>query len=171
MKLRFYSFLSLIGLLIALVSLGCASKVVVPFTPVPGSSPVVQIVQPADSATVNGNLVVTVNFSNFAIVDVNGAKNVTGQGHLDFCILNAAPNTDTTQSGPTPPTFVIAGGGSCAIITSSYVLENNLTPGDYELRAELVQNDNSSLNPPVVDSIFITVTSNTNQVELVVNQK
>lgn len=174
MKIRFFSYFLVVILLISLISFSCSSsaaKIPVPFTPVPGATPTVQITQPANNAVINGNLSITVDFSNFAMVDPNGADNIVGQGHLDFCILNAAPDTQSTQSGLVPPTFVISGGGSCAMTAGSYVLENNLAPGDYQLKAELVNNDDTELNPPVIDTILITVGSGSQQVNLNIYQK
>jgi hypothetical protein len=176
MKIRSYPFIAGIILLISLICFGCSSapsapNVQVPFVPVPGSSPVVQITQPSDQAVVNGVLNIMVTFSNFAMVDANGAENADGQGHMTFCILDADPVNQSQEETPLPPPFVITGGGSCAFTSGSFVLQDNLPAGNYQLKAELVNNDGTELDTPVIDTIFVTVGPGSHKVNLLIYQK
>ncbi len=114
-------------------------------------TPDVQIVQPVDGATVTGSSVdVSVDVTNFEIVDALGSANVVGQGHLHY-FMDAEPPTEPGVPAVTEP------GTYVPTINTTYTWQN-VSPGMHNFSVELVNNNHTPIEPPVVR----TVTANVN---------
>ncbi len=138
-------FLVLMVVSIMVVLAGCTSA------PVPTSAPAIKITHPTDSDTVSaGALQVNVDVSNFILVDKLGQANLPDQGHIHYFLDVDAP---TTPGQPAIP----AAGTWTATPATSYSFENVLV-GTHTISAELVNNDHTPLNPPVVAKVTFSAT-------------
>ena len=98
-----------------------------------------------------GDLTVTIQASNFNIVDKQGQANVSREGHVHYYLDVDAP---TTPGQPAiPPSGVWA-----HVATTSYTF-TNVAPGAHTISVELVNNDHTPLEPPVVKKITVNVSS------------
>lgn len=128
-------------------------------TPVSGSTsslgavPSVRITAPAEGATVAaGDLQISIVVSNFEAVNKLGAAKSAGEGHVHFFVdVSAIP------TAPGKPA-VSAEGTYHAVATTSYTI-TNVGPGNHTIAAELVNNDHTPLEPPVVAKVSFTVGS------------
>ncbi len=109
--------------------LGCPPETV--------DEPTLSIVAPADGSTVCGSpLAVELDIENFVLVDLDeGLDPEPGSGHVDV-YLNG--QSATMASG------------------ASFEVEA-VTPGEYQLRAELVAADHTALDPYVGAFVYIAV--------------
>jgi len=132
--------LSLAFILIATVLLtGCVTN-----------PPELTIISPADNAVVNGSSVtVTVDVKNFNLVDKIGQANVAGEGHLVYFIDEVPP---IEQRLP-----VIASPERTYATTETAYAWQNVALGGHVLGVELVNNDDTPLNPPVVSVIQVSL--------------
>jgi outer membrane protein assembly factor BamB len=132
------------------VGSGTAPSVVAFSIGTPGAAPQLGIARPAPGATVEGStVVVTAWVKNFALVNKPGQANVAGEGHLHYFLDVDAPTT------PGQPAITAA--GTYVATPYLYTVWSNVTTGTHTLSVELVNNDNTPLNPPVVESVTITV--------------
>jgi plastocyanin len=118
----------------------------------PGGSPVISIMQPSAGASLPaGNITISVDVSNFNLVDKLGLTNVAGEGHIHYFIDVAPPTTPgqpaTTAIGTFAPT-----------IATTYTWQN-VTAGQHTFSVELVNNDHTPLTSPVTATVTVTVTS------------
>lgn len=114
--------------------------------------PSLVITAPKDGAQVPaGNVVVSVQTSNFNIVDKLGKENVSHEGHLHYFMDVEAP---TTAGKPA----VTAAGTYAATANTSYTW-TNVAAGAHTFSVELVNNDHTPLEPPVVAKVAVTVTA------------
>lgn len=117
-----------------------------------GGSPEILIVQPPAGASLPaGNVTVSVDVSNFNLVDKLGQPNVTGQGHIHYFMDVAPPIT------PGKPAFT-AVGTYAPTIQTSYTWKN-VTIGNHMFSVELVNNDHTPLQLPVTASVNVTITN------------
>ena len=98
---------------------------------------------------VNSDITITVAVSGLNLVDATGKPNVAGEGHIIYFLNVAAP---TTQGQPA----TAAAGSYYATAATSYTW-SNLPDGAFTFYVELVNNDNTPLNPPQVAKVAITV--------------
>jgi plastocyanin len=118
-----------------------------------GTSPQISITQPtAGQSLPAGNITVSVDVSNFNLVDKLGQANVTGEGHIHY-FLDVTPPT-----APGQPAIPPSGSTWAATANTTYVFKN-VSAGSHTISVELVNNDHTPLQPPVTASITITVTN------------
>ncbi len=119
--------------------------------PAAEAAPSVAIVEPADGATVPaGDVTVTVEVSNFEVVDNLNAPAAPGEGHVHFYIDVA--DLPTTPGQPA----VSAQGTYHASATTTYTWPD-VPPGEHTFAVQLVNNDHTPLDPPVVAEVTVTV--------------
>jgi hypothetical protein len=145
-RLRTYALLMVILFVIVPLS-SCRPE------PVVSNDARVIILQPsADSILSSNSVTIRTYVENFNLVDKSGQANRLGEGHL-ILYLDVAPPTVKGQSALTT--------GSTYIISAekSYIWENVL-PGKHSLWVQLVNNDNTSLEPPAAVRVPFTIVSN-----------
>lgn len=112
--------------------------------------PSVVITTPEDGSTIPaGDVTVSVQVSNFNVVDKQGQANVPNEGHLHYFLDVDAP---TTPGQPAIP----ASGVWAHVADTTYTF-GNVAAGTHTISVELVNNDHTPLNPPVVAKVTITV--------------
>lgn len=153
MKKRVFPFGRLIiaiPILVSLLALGACSKT---STTTTTPAPTLTITSPGTMVPTPGNVTVTVRATNFKIVDKQGQTKVTGEGHIHYYMDVDAP---TAQGQPAIPAS-----GVWAHVSSTDYTFTNVSAGTHTISVELVNNDHTPLNPPVVQKISITVTAQT----------
>jgi hypothetical protein len=119
-------------------------------TPTPNFSgpPSVKITIPDNGDTITSNYIeVCTDVENFLVQDAIGKPNVPNQGHLHF-YLDTQPQT---SPGATPPA------GAHVSTTYDCYIFPDVTPGKHTITVELANNNHTPLNPPVYDTITVTV--------------
>lgn len=115
------------------------------------AAPAVDITAPADGATVPaGDVTVTVEASNFEVVDRLNADPAPGEGHVHFYM-----DVDQIPTTPGQPA-VSAQGTYHASATTSYTW-TDVAPGEHTFAVQLVNNNHTPLDPPVVAEVTVTV--------------
>jgi len=110
------------------------------------------ILSPRDGASVpSGNVTVDIQVSNFNIVDKQGQANVSHDGHVHYYLDVEAPTT--------PGQPAIPASGIWAHVAASTYTFTNVAAGTHTISVELVNNDHTPLEPPVVARITINVQS------------
>jgi hypothetical protein len=123
------------------------------------TAPVLSIARPVAGATLpSGSVTVTTDVLNFAVVDKQGQANAVGQGHVNFYLDMDAPATQGQSTVPASGTFASVSG-------TTYTFKN-VPAGTHTISAELVNNDQTPLNPPVVQKISITTEDNVPSVQI-----
>jgi hypothetical protein len=146
-----------VAALVAVIGLaGCTVQPAQVPAPGPMSAPSVTIDSmmidfPTDTTLPARNIAVSVSVANFNIVSKMGEASVPGEGHLHY-YLDVDPPT-------TPGEPAITQGDTFIASTESSYLWENVSPGSHTLSVQLVNNDHTPLQPPVTDSIKITVAS------------
>jgi hypothetical protein len=111
-------------------------------------NPTLSILTPQEGAQVwTGNVTVTVEVKTFDLVLLSGLAKVPGRGHIIY-YLDVIPPTAPGQLAVTAP-------GTYAATTSTSYTWNIASRGVHLLSAELVNNDNTPLDPPVVASVTV----------------
>ena len=119
-------------------------------TSAPAPAPSITITSPTGNIVPQiGNVTVSVQVSNFTLVDKLGEANVAGEGHIHYFLDVDAPTT------PGEPA-VTAAGTYAATAATSYTW-HNVGGGPHKFSVELVNNDHTPLAPPVVASVSVTV--------------
>ena len=126
-----------------------------------GGGPSLSITSPADGATVDaGELRVVAEVNGARIVDKIGSAPKRGEGHIVFYASirpGAGYEVPTTQGKPAN-----AGGTgyiAAAAATTTYDWRPwNLKAGTQNLAVQLVKNDTTPLDPPVIAEVTVTVT-------------
>ncbi len=114
------------------------------------AAPMIKILEPADGSDVSaGNVTVSVEVGDFKIVDKAGQENVEGEGHIHYYMDTAVP---TAQGEPA----ITAEGTYVHIANTSYTWQN-VTPGMHNFSVQLVNNDHTPLNPPVLSLNSVNV--------------
>ena len=128
---------------------GCQSTTTTPPTTTT-AAPTIKITSPSSGVIpVAGNVTVTVQVTNFNVVDKQGQANVPGEGHIHYYLDVDAP---TTPGQPAIPTS-----GTWAHVASTSYTFTNVTGGPHKISVELINNDHTPLVPPVVDTVNVTV--------------
>ena len=131
-------------------ALGTAALLFVAVACTKGPTPSVNFLEPTEGATVSaGSVKLFIEATNFMIVNQLGKSNRGGEGHVHF-FLDVDP-IPTTKGKPA----VSAEGTYHAVAASSYTIPG-IAPGKHTLAVELVNNDHTPLDPPVVAAISIT---------------
>jgi hypothetical protein len=113
--------------------------------------PAVDITAPDDGDTADaGGIEVEVDVSDFDVVDKLGEPPVDGEGHVHFYMDVAS--VPTTPGQPA----VTAEGTYHAEATTSYTWED-VPAGEHTFAVQLVNNDHTPLEPPVVAEVTVTV--------------
>ncbi|MCK9277687.1 MAG: cupredoxin domain-containing protein [Methanoculleus sp.] len=122
----------------------------------------VTIVEPMEGAALlAGNVTVSVNLTNFTLVEPAGQPNAPGEGHLHYYLDALVP---TNASAPAIPET----GGYVVSTNTSYTWEN-VTPGEHNLSVQVVNNDHTPLIPLTFDTVNVTVGGNATGNATVVN--
>lgn len=131
---------------------GCTSPVE-PTTPTPTpvpSSPSLSITSPEDEATLpSGAVKITVEVQNFNLVSKLGTVSVPGEGHLHYYMDVTVPTEPGTPAVTDPGTFA-------PTPETSYTWES-VTPGVHTFSVMLVNNDHTPLEPPVLETVTVSV--------------
>jgi plastocyanin len=110
--------------------------------------PVMVILTPRDGANVPAeNLTVSVQVANFNLVDKQGHANVPREGHLHYFLDVEAP------TAPGKP--AIPAGGVWAHVPDTGYSFGAVTPGPHTISVELINNDHTPLDPPVVAKVTV----------------
>jgi hypothetical protein len=144
--LRTYAIL-MVSLLVIILLSSCRPE------PVVSDDAMVIILQPsADSVLSSNSVTIRTYVENFNLVNKSGQANRHGEGHLVF-YMDSAPPIAKGQSALTP--------GNTYIISAekSYTWENVL-PGQHSFWVQLVNNDNTVLEPPAAVRAPVTVVAN-----------
>lgn len=114
-------------------------------------APSVEISTPEDGATVAaGGVEVTVDASDFQVVNKLGQDPVAGEGHVHFYL-----DVDEIPTTPGQPA-VTAEGTYHAEATTSYTWPD-VGAGTHTFAVQLVNNDHTPLEPPVTAEVTVTV--------------
>ncbi len=128
----------------------------------PAAEANVTITSPEEGASVAaGNVTVSVNLTNFTLVEPTGQPNAPGEGHLHYYLDAVVP---TNASAPAIPET----GGYVVSTNTSYTWEN-VTAGAHNFSVQVVNNDHTPLIPLVFDTVNVTVGGNVTGNATVVN--
>jgi hypothetical protein len=145
-RLRTYALLTVILFVIVPLS-SCRPEPVAP------DDARVIILQPsADSAISSNSVTVRTYVEYFNLVDKSGQANKPGEGHIIF-YLDVAPPTVSGQSA-------ITYGGTYIISAKKSFTWENVLPGQHSFWVQLVNNDNTVLEPPAAVRVPLTIISN-----------
>jgi hypothetical protein len=112
--------------------------------------PAVVIVSPRDGEVITGNsVVITAEGANFNLIDKIGQTNAPNEGHLMFYQDVEAPTIQGPQATTRPDSYFAAAAASHTW--------TGLAPGTHTFSIQLVNNNNTPINPPVSAKITITV--------------
>ncbi|MBI4333441.1 MAG: cupredoxin domain-containing protein [Chloroflexi bacterium] len=115
------------------------------------TGPVVKIISPSGRLPAPGDLKVTVEVSNFNVVNKLGQPIAAGEGHIHY-YLDVDPPTSPGQRAVTAP-------GTYAASTAISHTWTAIPAGRHKLGAQLVNNDHTPLSPPIVSIVEIEITS------------
>lgn len=120
-------------------------------TPATEAEPSVTITEPADGATVPaGDVTVTVEVEGFRVVDNLNAPAAPGEGHVHFYL-------DVAELPTTPGQPAVSAQGTYhASATTTYTWPD-VPPGEHTFAVQLVNNDHTPLEAPVVAEVTVTV--------------
>jgi hypothetical protein len=118
--------------------------------PVASEDAMIIVLQPSAEATITSDSVIVRTYiENFTLADKAGQDNQAGEGHLVF-YLDAAPPTVAGVSALTSE-------GTYYISTEKAYTWENVSPGQHSFWVQLVNNDNTSLEPPAAVRVPVTV--------------
>jgi len=119
-------------------------------TPTPIPQPTVTINSPPDGAELSADdVTVSISISDFNIVQKLGASPVSGEGHIHY-YRDAEPPTTPGQPAVTEQ-------GTYAATTETSHTWENMEPGTHTFSVQLVNNNHTPLEPPIIDKVIITV--------------
>lgn len=111
------------------------------------------ITSPEEGASLAaGNVTVSVNLTNFTLVEPTGQPNAPGEGHLHYYLDAVVP---TNASEPAIPET-----GGYVISTNTSHTWENVTPGEHNLSVQVTNNDHTPVIPLVFATVNITVGEN-----------
>ena len=99
-----------------------------------------------------GNVTVSVNLTNFTLVEPTGQPNAPGEGHLHYYLDAVVP---TNASAPAIPET-----GGYVVSTNLTHTWENVTAGEHNFSVQVVNNDHTPLVPLVFDTVNVTVGGN-----------
>lgn len=136
-------------ILVGLVALAACT----PGTTATSASPCIVITSPSENSTAPpGPVTVTVSVCNFTLVDKLGQPNVAGEGHIHYFLdANPIPTTPGKPALTAPGTYA-------PTAATSYTWPN-VTAGTHTFAAELINNDHTPLNPPLISKVTVTVSA------------
>jgi plastocyanin len=139
---------------------GCATNAPVPpqttVTTTP-ASPQLSIISPQNGAVIpSGNVPVTIQISNFNIVDKQGQAKVAGEGHVHF-YLDVSP----IPSDPAKPAIPADKNAAWAHVSGTSYTFTNVSPGMHTVTVQLANNDHTPVIPLVTQSVMFTTTTGT----------
>lgn len=112
----------------------------------------IRIVTPEDGQSVeSGDVLVEVVIEGFDLVDRLGAEPAAGQGHIHYYMDVAPPTVPGVPAGPED--------GDTTVSTETSYVWSNVEPGQHTFAAQLVNNDNTPLEPPVMDHVTVRATA------------
>ncbi|MDD3858056.1 MAG: hypothetical protein PHP43_08415, partial [Methanoculleus sp.] len=118
----------------------------------------ITIVEPMEGASVAaGNVTVSVNVTNFTLVEPTGQPNAPGEGHLHYYLDAVVP---TNESAPAIPKT-----GGYVISTNLTHTWENVTAGEHNFSVQAVNNDHTPLIPLAFETVNVTVEGNITPVE------
>jgi plastocyanin len=113
-------------------------------------TPKIVIKDPVEGSEVApGNVTISVEIMNFLLADKFGQKNVPGEGHIHYYMDAVVP----TEPGKP----AISAPGTYAPSPNTSHTWDDVAPGRHNLSVQLVNNDHTPLDPPVVSTVNITV--------------
>ena len=123
-------------------------------TPTPPAAEAnVTIIEPMEGASIpTGNVTVSVNVTNFTLVEPTGQPNAPGEGHLHYYLDAPIPTNESEPAIPPTGGYVVS-----ANLTHTW---ENVTPGEHNLSVQLVNNDHTPLSPLVFETVNVTVEEN-----------
>jgi hypothetical protein len=125
---------------VAVIFTGCIST----NNRINSTSPTLNILQPKNGTNITGSDVkILIYTTNFSIVDNTGQPAVTGKGHVNYYLDYNAP---TDRKKPAVP----SNGTIWKSIANTTYTFHNVTKGSHFISIELVNNDNTPLDPPVI---------------------
>ncbi len=111
--------------------------------------PMITIISPQEGATVpSGNVTVMVNVTGFNLVNMLGAANVAGEGHIHYYMDVPVPETPTKPAITSPGTYAPTANTSFIWI--------DVKPGLHNFSVQLVNNDHTPLIPLVYNTVNVT---------------
>jgi plastocyanin len=125
------------------------------------NSPLIKIISPKDGSTVaNGNITVELEVTNFNLANKIGQANTAGEGHIMY-YFDIVPPSVPKAPATAKPNNSIASAGKTNVW-------NNVPAGSHSFTVQLVNNDNTPLDPPAMTGITVQVqTSKTVNINLV----
>jgi len=118
------------------------------------TAPMLSIALPKSNDNLSaGDLTVAVAASNINIVDKQGQAKAAGEGHIHYYLDVDAP---TTQGQPAVP----PSGSIWATTADTTYTFKNVAAGTHTISVQLVNNDHTPLDPPVVQKITVTTDTN-----------
>jgi hypothetical protein len=113
-------------------------------------APSIQITSPSDGTSVpSGDVTINVHVDDLTITDQLGGPNVDGQGHILYFMDAGVPTTFSNPAFTSNSTTVVASPNTSYTWT-------NVMPGTHRFAVELVNNDNTPLNPPKYAMVNLT---------------
>ncbi len=121
------------------------------------TTPQISIISPLNGAVIPaGSVPVTVQVSNFNIVDKQGQANVAGEGHVHF-YLDVSP----IPSDPNKPAIPADSNAVWAHVSGTSYTFTNVSPGMHTITVQLANNDHTPVIPLATSSVMVTTTSGT----------
>jgi len=117
------------------------------------AAPMIKILEPTDSSNVSaGNVTVMVEVNDFELVNKLGQDSVAGEGHIHYYMDAAVP------TAPGEPA-ITASGTYVPTENTSYTWQN-VSAGMHNFSVQLVNNDHTPLEPPVLSQNNVEVMDN-----------
>jgi hypothetical protein len=112
--------------------------------------PTISIVEPAQGVyLLSSDVTVAVQVSGFNLVDKTGQANVPGEGHIIYYVDVTPPGTAGEPALTAPGTYAISADPSYRW--------SGINEGGHTFSAQLVNNDNTPLDPQVTAQVTDTV--------------
>ena len=123
--------------------------------PATGGNPYIMITEPPNGAVIPapGDVTLSVKVSNFRLVEKLGQANVAGEGHIHYFMDVDVPTAAGKPAITTPGTYA-------PTAATSYTW-HNVGTGPHTFSAELVNNDHTPLNRPVIAEMMVSVAGTT----------
>lgn len=105
------------------------------------------ITPPFDGGILTGNVTIFVEVTDFALVPPGG-KNIPGTGHLIYYRDTVPPAMEGIPAITRPGTYGVS--------SETMFRWDGITPGTHTFAVQLVNADNTPLDPPIMDAIEVT---------------